>query len=519
MNKLAILLKNNFNVMIGNLFSKKKTRKIKPSVGIFVALFLGFLALSSLQAYSQFFGLAPLGLTKLPLLNGVMITFLILVIYVSMKVTAKPKTNDTDLLLSLPIKKSTVALSKVLSRYLFDFLVAFLLLVPYITFYLIYEGFSLPILFGGLSVVILIPLLSVGLNYILDFVVTHLFNKTKYSLILKSAFAFIIFAFSMVFFVIAMPSFSTLDPAQVDTFIRKFGPLSWFLNFILTQNFVSLLSILAITVLPFMLGVALYTKNLGKTFATYQTKQTELVFLNSKGVLNSLIKKELRAYFYTPIYVLNTIIGPVFMIGFTVFIAIKGASGLSQMLGATVPQEMLFAMLTLAFCFFMAVTLISPSAISLEGKQLWILKSTPSSEHKILFSKAFPNIILTVPVIIISAIVLSITLKFNLLQAVLFAVIPSLMALSISFGGLLINLLFPKLDWVEETQVVKQSLSIGVAMLAAFMLAALPVALFYLLPNFSIVTLAIITLLLHLAICITVTILLFTKGKKMWLKL
>jgi len=519
MNNLSILLKNSFNNMIGSILGKKKTRKIKPSMIIIILTFLAFLALSFLQAFSQYVGLAPMGLAKMPLFNGVMITFVILVLYVSMKITATPKTNDTDLLLSLPIKKSTVALSKILTRYLFDLMLGFLILFPYIVLYLVYEGFSVAFLLSGLLVILMMPLLSVGLNYILDFMVTHLFNKTKYSLVLKSAFAFIVFILTMGLFVFTMPSYGLIDPAQINNFIYSFPPISWFLKFILEQSIISFILILSITILPFLVGIILYTKNLGKTFATYKVKHSELLNTNSKGVLNSLIKKEMKRYFFTPIYLLNTIIGPVFMLGFTVFILFKGEAGLNEMIGMPIEKDLIFAVLTIIFCFFLATTLISASAISLEGKNLWILKSTPAPENKVLFSKTVPNILLTVPFVIITTLTLSFVLNFTIIQSILFVAIPSVAALIISFGGLFINLLLPKLEWAEEVQVVKQGLSVLVGMLLGFIVAIFPIGLQFLFPTLNIITLGVITLTIDVLICLTFIILLFTKGKKLYIKL
>ena len=523
MSNLGILLKNNFNNLIGAMLGKKKKRTVKPSIILIAIIFLGFLGLSFLQAFSQFVGLAPMGLAIMPLFNGVMITFVVLVLYVAMKITATPKTNDTDLLLSLPIKKSTVALSKVLTRYFFDLMLAFLILSPYIILYMVYEGFSVLFLLSGLLFIILIPLLSVGLNYILDFVVTHLFNKTKFSLLLKSGFAFVVFLGSMGLFVFTMPSYGLVDPLQVDTFINRFPPISWFLNFILNQDLVSLLIILCLTILPFLLGVLLYTKNLGKTFATYQVKHSNLTYSKTKGVLNSLIKKELKRYFYTPIYLLNTIIGPVFMVAFTIFISIKGSAGLTEMLGVTLQKDVTFAVLTLVMCFFVSLTLISSSAVSLEGKNLWILKSTPAPEGKILLSKAMPNIILITPITIICTLIISIVLNFQL-ATFFFVLIPTAVSLIISFGGLLINLYLPKLNWTEEVQVVKQGASVLVSMLLGFIVSAHPIGLLFLFNSLNFITLNslqffIIILLLDVLICATIIALLFTKGKKLWNRL
>ena len=121
---------------------------------------LGFLALSFFQAYSQFVGLSPMGLSKIVLFNGFLISFVISILVAVMKITATHTFSDADLLLSMPIKKSTIALVKTISKYLFNFALIFFLLVPYFTLYMVYEGFSLYTLFMSLLILILFPIFS-----------------------------------------------------------------------------------------------------------------------------------------------------------------------------------------------------------------------------------------------------------------------------------------------------------------------------------------------------------------------
>ena len=519
MNNLSILLKNSLNNLIGSIMGKKKRRFANKPILLGALAFVVFLTLSFFQAFSQFAGMAPMGLSKLALFNGFLITFLILVLYVSMKVTATPKTNDTDLLLSLPIKKHLVALSKVLTRYFFDLLISFLLLSPYLILYVIYEGFSLPFLLIGFSFILFIPLLSVGLNYILEFVITRLFNKTKHASLLKSLIALVVFFATMTLFFLTMPNFASINPADADAFIYSFPPISWFLKFLLTQDIVSLLLSLCITVPPFVLGVFLYSKNFGRSFGVYQNRSKELLFLNNTSVLKSLIKKELNRYFLTPIYVLNTIIGPILIVGFSIFIAFKGSAGIIDMIGIPIPEEIIFALITIAICSSISLTMISASALSLEGRNLWILKSTPAKESDIFISKAFPNIILTAPVAFVCLLALSFILNFSFVQAILAILICVTMSLNVSFGGLFINLLIPKLDWAEETQVVKQSISVLISMLFNFVLVALPIILYVIMPTLSIMFLAALTLLAYSIILIIICLALFTKGKKIFQKL
>jgi ABC-2 type transport system permease protein len=60
----------------------------------------------------------------------------------------------------------------------------------------------------------------------------------------------------------------------------------------------------------------------------------------------------------------------------------------------------------------------------------------------------------------------------------LILVLPFLFNLLCAILGLIINLYFPKLDWVSETAAVKQSISTMLAMLVCVLLVLIPGALY-----------------------------------------
>lgn len=520
MNSLRILLKNNFNALMGSLFKKRKNRT--SGVGTIVlgsVVFVLMLGLFSLQAFTQFFGFVKLGISEIGLFTGVMLTFVVLVLYVSMKVTATQRTGDMDMLLALPIKKSIIALSKVLSRYVFDLMLATVLFLPYVVFYQIFTQFSVFVTLAGVATIILLPLMSVGLNYVLEFVVARLFNKSRFATLLKSAFALIVFFATMGLFVFVTPNMAMLDPIKLQEFIYGAPPISWFVKFILERDIVSVALVLAVSLVPFALGTWLYVKNMTKTFTGYQSKKTNLQFSAHQKPVFALIKKEVKRYFLTPIYVLNTIIGPIFMVAFTAFLAVKGTSAISDIIGVAPPTEFVFVGIVLLLCSFITLTVISASSVSLEGKNLWILKSSPIKHSDIFVAKAMPNILLTVPVVAICAVVLSIVFAFTLFEAAIAVALPIVVSLIISFGGVLINLFVPKMEWTEETQVVKQGLSVLLTMALGFVLIGLPIALFAALQVTNIVLISLATLAFYLTVLAIILALLFSVGKKLFNKI
>ena len=124
---------------------------------------------------------------------------------------------------------------------------------------------------------------------------------------------------------------------------------------------------------------------------------------------------------------------------------------------------------------------------------------------------------LIVPTIVVASVVFGIVLH-SLLAGVLIFLITLIFLMLTNILGILINLWVPKLNWENEVQVVKQSLSVLLSMVFNFVLAVVPVVI-YLIFEIDIKLVAMITLGLYVVCLITFAVLLFTKGKKRFYKL
>ena len=116
------------------------------------------------------------------------------------------------------------------------------------------------------------------------------------------------------------------------------------------------------------------------------------------------------------------------------------------------------------FCIVMSNT--SCVSISIEGKNLWILKSLPIDEMDIFKSKILLNILLTIPISMISFLVIGIKLNFGLNTIILVMISIVLLAIFSATLGLFINLLYPKLEFTSDVQVVKQGASVIINMIS-----------------------------------------------------
>jgi len=518
MNNLKILLKNNINILLGNIQGKKQRKSTTTAFILLMLGMAGIFALYFYQAYTMFDGLGRMGLGKLCVFHGIITALTVVVIIGVMRVTGETKHNDNDFLLSLPIKKRDIIISKTINKYIFDLFFVFLLFVPYVLLYQIFDTFTFRVSFMGLVVVLVLPLLSVGISYIFDFVITRLFNKFRLGNLFKSLISTFLFVLIMVMLLVKTFTYGTVQFATMEDYFADRPVSNLILKTLFDGSFLNILLFLLMTIVPFLIGLTLFGINFGKNFVGYANKNKEYKYKDGKSSFGSLFKKELNYYATTPAYIVNTIIGPVFMLVISILVASMGMDKIAGYFGATASTELFVAIIVITFMAMISMTYITSCSISLEGKQIWLLKSSPINEKTLFLVKAVLNIVLVMPFLLFSTILLTIFMNLSFVQFLAILIIPTLMTLLISFGGLLINLWVPRLDWDDPTKVVKSSMSVLFTMIYGFVMSFIPV-LFYLLTNMSFTAIALVSSGIYVIVLVVIIVTLFTYGVKMFRKL
>ncbi|MBQ6396438.1 hypothetical protein IJH89_02520 [Candidatus Saccharibacteria bacterium] len=182
-----------------------------------------------------------------------------------------------------------------------------------------------------------------------------------------------------------------------------------------------------------------------------------------KGVGLALELKEIRKYFSTPVLVSNTGFGMVlFLIGVGV-VCLKFEEIATKLIegGFLFSIEEIEGMMPIvAFCmvaFSSLLTFISATMLSLERREFNLLKVFPVSAKRVLFSKVFAAMMLTVPVLVVGAGVMMIRFKFSLIEAVLVFVGAVLFPFVTEMIGILVDLKFARFNMGSDAEIVKQS--------------------------------------------------------------
>lgn len=472
MRKTWILIKNYFNCFIGR-FTKNKnaTKKNLSGIGLVLLFGLIFIFMFISLAITTLDQALEVGEPRIALYVNASMALVFLILLTITKSTTPSKGKDEELLLSLPVSKKDIVISKVFFDYLFDFFIVIGTLVPSYVVYFIKIDTSFLLVLRSLVVCLLIPMLSSALGYFLSLIFSIFSSKFKYYSIIQSIFTIIfLLAFMVMYYGITMASSS----GTTTNIIMNLEPVKWIVMFIEIGDILSLLYIAVCTIPIFVISILIKSKLLGKSFNKYKAKNNGVNYKKSKP-FTSLYKREIARYFSLPAYVVNTLFGAILLLLVSFILLFIGKDYIMNLLIAAGIKdfEKYFLIVVLFIMLFAISTVcITSSSVSLEGKTLWILKAHPVNSKTILLSKVFSNFIVGLIPILISSTLISISIGFK--YFIFLLLIPTIYQVIVAIVGLLLNLEYPKLEWENEISVVKQSLSVGIAMGVNIVIAVIP---------------------------------------------
>ena len=552
MNKIRILVVNYFNNYIGS-FTKSKSF-VKNGIGgilllvfglIFIFLFSS-MAVTSVESALSYVNDPNLNLTqaeitdylKMPLYVSVGTLLMLLMLLTVTKATSTKKDSDSDLLLALPVTKTQIITSKTLFNYVFDLgMIATTILPSFIIYYvMIPTRPDVLYLVRIVYVILVFPMLSNAIGSIIGTLFTFLTRKFVKANAIRS----IISVFFLVMFLLGYYALqfyfeifakSNTGFAMSDIFVLKF-----LVDFLLGNNWlINGLIFTAICVIPFVICIIVSSLSLGKHVRAINSKKKELVFKKT-SITKTLLEQEIGRYFSSSVYVINTLFGGVILVVLSLIYLVLGQNFITEKIltlaGTSSMIEQILSnspIIMIVFAILVTSTIaIACSSISFEGKNIWIIKANPIDYKKVFTSKIFCNFIVACFCILISSIFLGIRFIIDagllgVLYTLGYIILTSLFALLISVSGLFVNLIFPKLDWQSETEIVKQSMSVGIGLLVNMVLGVfciIPLFIFLLFTKgFVCIIGIIISIVLIVLLTIGSIILLNTVCKKLYSKL
>ena len=465
----------------------KKTKKLTPVKIVLWTLLVLYVLCSiffsvTAMLYNMAAGLIPIGLDYLYFAVIAIMAFGMSVTYtIFMCRSLFFEAKDNQLLLSMPIKPSHILGSRLLVLAILDLASSLIFLLPAAGVYVYFKAppvtFYAYFIIGVLALQLLSITLSSLLGYLVSTISTHVKNKafftTGISLILLGG-----YLWGYTYLTTSM--FKMVENgASIGAAIKNnLPPFYYFGDALGSGSITSLLFLIIWCAVPFF---SMYFI-LSKAFIFLSSPQNNRIkktaynegMLRDGGVFSALLKKEFHKFLNTPSYLLNCGLSYLLSVSFGVYFLIKGPD-LLELMFADIPRvsAFLIPILILLLSFLAAMSFSTAPSISLEGKNLWILKSIPVKSSTILNAKISMNLILGLSTLLFVDICIITRLSPSLSDALLIILIPFSVQIFVAQEGLICNLLFPKFDATNDTIVVKQSLSVLLSTLISFALIAI----------------------------------------------
>ncbi|HBP38076.1 MAG TPA: hypothetical protein DD640_04930, partial [Clostridiales bacterium] len=496
----------------GDTGRRRKKRSLIGSLILFtlLAVYLTFImTFTSIGFYDL---LAPAGLQSLLislyLSLGVLMVFFFGVLYV---VSIFYHSSDVEKILPLPLRADDIIGAKMLVTAFYEYLFLVALVAPGLIVYGVRSGAGLLYFLYLLAVIVILPVIPLCLSTILVMLIMRFTplarNKDRFSMV--SGMLALALALGVSFGSQSLSSFSEKDlsnllgsgagkiaritasifPGTSQAAVALAEPAGW-----PAAGQIALLILIAAAVLFVTLRLSrlLYFKGvIGLTSSAASHRRLTSRELADTGASQpafwAYVLKDVRVLVRTPIFFMNNVIIN-FLFPFFIALPLLAQNGsdeistLIRMLRETAfdPQSgtasLALAIGFAAACFVSGTNGIAESALSREGKLLYLMKIWPMSYARQLWAKLTVGILFslcgTLLVFLIFIILIQPPLWFDLL---LLAVLPGATLLP-NLAGIIFELFWPKLNWDNEQKAVKQNLNVVYGILLTMLVSALVIA-------------------------------------------
>lgn len=455
---------------------KQKKRSVSGIIGyslLYLFVEFSFILIFTSLSYSLCSLLVPMNMTWLYFAMMAVITvFFSLFINMFTANSLLYNTKDNDLLLSLPIPAGTIVMVRMASLLLSILLLSATILLPAIIVYFVLYGFSFSILIGTLFMFLTVLLLSLSLSTIVGYLVARISTHVRHKNLVTTVLQLVLLCAYMYFYSNLEGNLNalTLQVLTLGNSIHSTMNPLYLLGNVATGNILSILLFSFVTILLAFLSYRLVSHTfLSDVSATGKEKKRTSDRLNThkNSVFVSLLKKEFSRFFSCPPYILNCSLSTLMLLAGTVYLVIRKDMILTLIAELSLGASGLEAGLTVfAICILACMNDAAAPSVSLEGKNIWILKSLPVKGRDILLSKAGLQFCLTAPAVLIVSIISSFLFHFSLSEALLVLLIPIVFCVFSALLNILIGITFPNLNWTNEITPIKQGLAVMLALVS-----------------------------------------------------
>ena len=477
-----------------NIF-RINTKKNNKFTKVFLPIIIAIVLMICMTSYSEMFmeGLASFKMEFVLLTIFVMLTSILTLvegIYKSGNLLFNSK--DDNLLLSLPIKRSTVLFIRVFKFYVFELLYNSLFLLPAMFVYIKYTNPNITYYLVSFIGLLLFPIIPILLSCIIGLIISYFSSKFKGKNYAQTAITmiFLLGIMYLSFNMNTLISDIAKNASSINDIITKlYYPAGIYIELVTNYSFIKLLEFILVHLGLFIITIYIMGKiyfNINSNVKSIKIKKNNKEYLiKSNTPLKALIKKELNRFINSTVFITNAGFGLVLFVVGCILITIKFDSLSDMLIQNKINLDINYIknyMPVIIFgliCFGSFMTSITSSMISLEGKSFNILKSLPIKPFTIIQSKVLTAIIIMIPFILIGDLIMFINFKIDILSIILLLIASIILPLISETIGIIVNLKYPRMDAKNDTEIVKQSMSSMISVLTGMILLGLSIFLIY----------------------------------------
>lgn len=411
-----------------------------------------------------------------------------------------------DNIFSMPIKSSTILTSRIIVLFILSLIPITLVFVPSFITYGVMLNQGLLFYINAFIGYLFMPLLPTVLGGIIGYFIGYLSSKVSNNKIFETILTYItVLIIMFISFNIQNLAMKFVNNVEViNNLLNTIGFLiNSFMKMITENSIKDLLIYIFTNIASLLIFTVIFAKPYMKIVQNLKTEKSKDKYIEkeykSKGIIKALLLKEFKMYLSIPIYILNSSFGVVLIFFASIATLFYDKNSLYQMMEIQPGTISIYVLVLAGIGFLVSMTNTSGCSISIEGKNFWILKTMPIKTEDILISKLLLNVLVAVPLSIISIIIFGISFDFTLMQIFITSLLVIVINLACSLFGLIVNLKYPRLDFPSYQHVVKQSLSTFISIMIPLVIY-FALTMVYSLVNITIDTYVLIVCTLLLAI-------------------
>ncbi len=387
--------------------------------------------------------------------------------------------RDNELLLSLPLRPVTILLSRMALLLCVNLFFAAIIAVPAFLVYLLFaEAAPGGILLFALCLLV-VPFFSLCvscfLGWLVSLVASHIRHKNLWYTVLMVA----LFALYMAM-CFGMEGIMTELEENILPFITAMSPFLTFFSWVgravvsgewlyAVLFFLLFLAVAAVT-LFFLSRTYLSLVSAGRTGEriVYREKREK-----RHSPFLAFLRREVTHFVSSPAYMFNEGIGLLLVLGLPILLLVYRDTVFAALEMLEMPglSGLLTPSCIGSLCLLSSLVIISAPSVSLEGKNLWIARIAPVEPYVPLLAKAGAHVAIASPFFLLASVLSAIAVRASVWEVLFLLLVPLAAVLFSALLGVAMNVVFPRLDWVNESSALKNGMAVFLTQVLAMLMA------------------------------------------------